>query len=96
MDNSSIVQNFVYSSKLLKPNAEWAQFDRPRGTNSTVVSVQYREASLDLFNYMISSDIREEDALNEFEDPDSSLAKMVEQHQQWYDQQSTKQSVCAD
>jgi len=95
-DNSSIVQNLIKSGKLWTVDADWVPFDRPRGTNSTVVSVQYREASLDLFNYMIGSDIREEDAIESFADADSDIAGFVSDHEQWYQNQTVSGDSAAE
>lgn len=83
-DSSSVVKNFTYSSKIPTIDMEWLSFPRPRGTNSTAISVQYREAILDMFNYMIGTDINEEDALNEFETGDVELIERVQKHKQWY------------
>lgn len=84
-DNSTVVKNFVYSGLLLKPDGTWADFDRPRGANSTALSVQYREASLDMLNYMLGSDIREADAITETDDDDIDV--LIEQHQSWHERQ---------
>lgn len=93
-DNSSIVQNLIYSGKLWTPHADWFDgMDLPRGTNSTVLAVQFVEASLDLFNYMIGTDIRAEDAVTEFENPNSELAQRVSAHQRWYGTTDKSESV---
>jgi len=84
-DNSSIVQNLVKSGKLWTPHASWYDnMDMPRGTNSTVLSARQLEASLDLYNYLIGSDIREEDAVDEYRDTPTELVERVATHKQWY------------
>lgn len=84
MDNSSLVKNLIYSDKLWTVDADWVRFPRPRGTNSTVVATQYTEAALDLYNYMIASDIREDDAITTIDN--DTARELVNSHIRWHHQ----------
>lgn len=84
-DNSSVVKNLIYSGKLWTPEGDWVAMEMPRGSNSTVLAVEHIETSLHLYNYMISSDIDERDAIETFADPESELAERVDDHVQWHE-----------
>lgn len=79
IDSSSSYQNVV-NGRLIDSDFNRMDFARPRGTNSTVLSVMLREFTLYMFNYMMGPHIREEDAPTELSPAHRGAKRLIDGH----------------
>lgn len=80
IDMTSVIRDVVQSGKLFTPQADRVNYRLPRGKNSTVLSVMYRESVLYMISYLLGPHPRDEDVPSEI--TNEELVAILEQYNQ--------------